>query len=324
MDRFDRIYELHKILRDRRTPISRKDLEDRLECSRATVKRIIEDMRDFLGAPIVYDRQYNGYIYGEDEGGHPYELPGLWFNASELYALLASQQLLSEAQPGLLDQQLKPLRERIDQLLQQQHLGSSAVDRILITRVAGRRVNEDVFGQVAGALLQGRRLDMTYRGRERDDSTERQVSPQRLVHYRDNWYLDAWCHLRKGLRSFAVDRIVHSTVLADKAKDLEDVELDAHFRSAYGIFSGAADKTAVLRFSAERARWVADEHWHPAQSGAYLDDGRYELRIPYHDPRELIMDVLRHGAQVEVMEPEALRRQVRETLSAALAPYGDE
>ncbi|MGB0722661.1 MAG: helix-turn-helix transcriptional regulator [Gammaproteobacteria bacterium] len=321
MDRFDRIYELHKILRDRRTPISRKALEDRLECSRATVKRIIEDMRDFLGAPIVYDRQYNGYIYGEDEGGHPYELPGLWFNASELYALLASQQLLAEAQPGLLDQQLKPLRDRIDQLLQQQHPGSGAVDRILITRVAGRQVNEDVFGQVAGALLQGRRLRVTYRGRERDDTTERTVSPQRLVHYRDNWYLDAWCHLREGLRSFAVDRVARAAVLEDKAKAMDDDALDAHFRSAYGIFSGTADKTAVLHFSAERARWVADEHWHPAQSGAYLDDGRYELRIPYHDPRELIMDVLRHGPEVEVVAPEPLRRQVRDALTAALAHY---
>jgi len=78
----------------------------------------------------------------------------------------------------------------------------------------------------------------------------------------------------------------------------------------------------VLRFSAERARWVADERWHPEQAGQFLTDGRFELRIPYRDARELIMDILRHGPEVEVVEPEVLRSAVAECLKAALAQYG--
>ena len=78
---------------------------------------------------------------------------------------------------------------------------------------------------------------------------------------------------------------------------------------------------ATLRFSRERARWVADERWHPQQSGQFLTDGRYELKIPYRDSRELVMDVLRHGAEVEVMSPEALRAEVRGALTNALGKY---
>ena len=77
-----------------------------------------------------------------------------------------------------------------------------------------------------------------------------------------------------------------------------------------------------LRFSAERARWVADERWHPEQSGQYLTDGRYELRIPYRDERELVMDIMRHGADVEVLSPDSLRNRVKALLSQALTLYG--
>ena len=88
-------------------------------------------------------------------------------------------------------------------------------------------------------------------------------------------------------------------------------ELDENFASSYGIFSGKPKDTAVLRFSAERARWVADEQWHPQQIGKFLHDGRYELQLPYADSRELIMDILKHGAEVEVILPAVLRQAVK-------------
>ncbi len=323
MDRFDRIYLLDGLLRNARYPIAGVELQRRLECSRATLCRIIEDMRDFLGAPIHYDRRYNGYQYAGEEGG-TYELPGLWFNASELHALLTIQRLLEEMQPGLLDQHLAPLKTRIEKILDRQGLGAGeTVRRIRILAMAARTVAGEHFQRVAGAVLQRKCLLVRYHGRERDAVTERKLSPQRLVHYRDNWYLDAWCHMRSALRSFALERIRDSKVLPETARDIPDAELDAYFGSAYGIFAGQPTQTAVLRFTPERARWIADERWHPQQQGRMLDDGRYELRIPYGDARELIMDILRHGSDVEVVAPEELRREVAERLRAALRIYED-
>jgi predicted DNA-binding transcriptional regulator YafY len=177
------------------------------------------------------------------------------------------------------------------------------------------------FQVLASATLQRRKLRLRYHGRGRDDLTERTVSPQRIVHYRDNWYLDAWCELRKSLRSFAVDRVKNASEMADKAKDIPEDDLNEHYASSYGIFAGKANKTAVLRFSAERARWVADERWHPEQVGQYLTDGSYELRIPYRNDRELLMDILRHGPEVVVVEPETLRKSVCERLKSALSRH---
>ena len=201
-------------MRDRRTPIARDDLTRRLECSGQTVYRLIRIMREYLGAPLEFDEQRGGYYYERNAEGGTYELPGLWFNAAELQALLVFDRLLENLDSGLL-------------------------------------------------------------GEHRDEP----------------------------------------------AREIADAELDAYLASAYGIFSGKADKTAVLRFSAERARWVADERWHPQQVGQFLTDGSYELRIPYRDERELVMDILKYGPDIEVVGPENLRKQVAEKLRKALEPY---
>ena len=323
MDRFDRIYRLHRIIRSARHPVPRKTLEEKLECSRATVNRAIEDLRDLLWAPLRYDRARNGYYYDEKHGGHPYELPGLWFNASELYALLAAQRLLAGVEPGLLDSFIAPLRKRIEHILANERLSQGdLVRRVRILSMAARATPSDSFAAVAGALMRRRRLAFVYHGRERDAATCRTVSPQRLVHYRDNWYLDAWCHTRRGLRTFSLDRIRGSRDTGEAVAEVDDERMDHHFAGAYGILSGAPRNTAVLSFTPERARWVAEERWHRDQRAVFREDGSFELSVPYDDPRELVMDVLRYGPDVEVLRPASLRREIHGRLAAALARYG--
>lgn len=319
MDRMQRIYKLHQILSGRRYPIPRSQLQDALECSRATLTRILDEMRTFFDAPIEFDKDAGGYKYSQAA----FELPGLWFTPSELFALSVAQQLLAEAQPGLLDSQLAPLKTRIDKLLGQSHLGDGELARRLrILRMAARQPDTRIFQTVAGATARRSRLGITYHGRERDQKTEREVSPQRLVHYRDNWYLDAWCHTRDALRNFALDRIHAAQVLDRPARDLPDAELDAHYTATYGLFGGPARQRAVLVFNAERARWVADERWHPDQQDRWLEDGRFERSLPYADPRELLLDLQKYGPDVEVMAPPELRQEIARRLKAAAAQYG--
>ena len=321
MDKFDRIYQLHHILAGRRTPIAFEDLKGRLGCSKATAYRLIHALEHYLGAPIERDEDPGGYRYRAAAEGRAFELPGLWFTAQELQALVVFQRLLRSLDPGLLEEHLSPLAGRLNELLEHKRLGlGEAGLRIRLLGMAARPIGE-WFQVAASGVLQRRRLRVRYHSRSRDEVTERTVSPQRLTHYRDNWYLDAWDHSSKALRIFSVDRIRHAAELDQPAQDIAERELDEHYASAYGIFSGKADKTAILRFSSERARWVADERWHPEQAGEYLDDGRYELRIPYRDSRELVMDILRHGAEVEVLGPESLREEVAGRLAAALEQY---
>ncbi len=325
MDRTERFHKIDQLLRERRaTPLA--VMMEEMEVSRATVKRDIEYMRDRLGAPIVWDASLRGYRYDSSQpGADAFSLPGLWFNASEIYALLTMDQLLSNLQPGLLGPHIEPLRRRVHALLEQgDHSRAELARRIRISPVARREVDGHIFETIASALLQRRRLNLHHYNRASDKVVERQVSPQRLLYYRDNWYLDAWCHLRKGLRSFGVDAIRQAQILEQRARDVAEKDLDAVVRAGYGIFSGPEVHKAVLRFSPEAARWVASETWHGAQKGRYDDEGFYILEIPYSVDTELIMDILRHGPQVEVLAPPQLRRKVEAQLRLALARYQEE
>jgi len=146
---------------------------------------------------------------------------------------------------------------------------------------------------------------------------ERDISPQQLVHYRDNWYVDAWCHLRREVRSFSVDAITQAEALPSAAKELDAAQLRLVMESGYGIFGGQASDWAKLKFSAERARWVQHEQWHPGQRGTLHADGSYTLELPYADDRELIGDILRHGSEVEVLSPKGLVKNIKEQLAKA-------
>jgi predicted DNA-binding transcriptional regulator YafY len=137
------------------------------------------------------------------------------------------------------------------------------------------------------------------------------------VHYRDNWYVDAWCHLRKEVRSFAVDAITDCEQLTQDAKELDSEQLRKSMQSGYGIFGGTVKDWAKLKFTPERARWVKHEEWHPDQKGHEESDGSYILEIPYSDERELAGDILKFGSGIRVLAPDALKRKVIDELEAA-------
>jgi len=321
MDRYERILTLHRMLKSARRPVPLSRIMDDLSCSRATAYRDIAFLRDALGAPIESDGENAAFHYASGEAER-FELPDLWLSSEELQALLALNELVGRTGPGILAGALAPFRSRIDRLLSDQSDGKSfPIERIRVIGYGTRRVDEATFRHVASAVLGRKRLKFDYRARSTNAATQRIVSPQRLTHYRDNWYLDAWDHSRDALRSFALDRIARAELLDAAAEDRGDTELNQHLASSYGIFSGAPKAWAIVRFSPHAARWVADEHWHSQQQGQRLKDGRYELKVPYSNSRELLMDVLKYGADAEIIAPVSLREEMKIMLQLAIGAY---
>ena len=280
MDRYERILTLHRIFKAARHPVSQERLRDELGCSRATLYRDVAFLRDALGAPLESDTERHGFSYDREEADR-FELPGLWLTSEELAALMALNELIGRSDPGVLAGALAPFKARMERLMSEHAEGAPLpVDRIRVIPYGSRKLDQRVFRVVAGAVLARKQLKFRYRARTTGADSTRTVSPQRLTHYRDNWYLDVWDHDREALRSFAVDRIVEPEQLDAAALDRDNAELDAVLASSYGIFAGAPKAWATIRFSAHAARWVADEHWHSQQKGEWLPDGRYELKVP--------------------------------------------
>jgi predicted DNA-binding transcriptional regulator YafY len=326
MDRTERFYKIEMLIRSRGS-VSFAELMEELGVSRATLKRDLEYLRERLDAPIVYDRFDNGYKLQadpRDASQVKHELPGVWFSEREIHALLTMHQLIQGLdEGGVLARHLQPLLDKLHGMLGASEGESrELMKRVKIVSPARRPVAPRHFELIGSALMRRQRVQMRYWVRSRRQQTERTVSPQRLVHYRNTWYLDAWCHSSDALRRFALDAIRDASLLEQRAKEVALKTIEAELDGGYGVFSGTKVQWALLRFSPEAAQWVAHEQWHPQQQATLHDDGSLTLRVPYADATELAMDVLRHGEQVKVLAPAALAQRVAERLGQAVRQYG--
>jgi len=322
MSDLERLHRIKYMIQARKcVPI--QDFLDELEISKATFKRDLEYLRDRMNASIVFDRAEGGYRFDKPNAGEKIELPGLWFSEKEATALVLMQHLLDNLdQGGLISSHIDPLVEIIDGILGQSKVSAKELrKRIKVFGMSARKNSLENFEEVGNALLKRQRLQIEYYSKSKDEKTSRKVSPQRLIFYRDNWYLDAYCHLREALRSFALDSITKAELLQQKTAEISEKELHENFAESYGIFSGKASQRAKLRFTPERARWVAGETWHGQQTSSFDKDGNYILEFDYNQDPELVMEILKHGSGVEVLAPVNLKKRVIEELKKNLARY---
>jgi predicted DNA-binding transcriptional regulator YafY len=322
MGDLERLHRINYMIQQRKS-VPKQDFLDTLEISEATFKRDLEYLRSRMNADIVYDRFTGGYRYKNQKDAEKTELPGLWFTEKEATALVLMQHLLSSLdQGGLIGPHIEPLTNLIDGILGGTDTSAKELrKRIKVIGIASRKNSIENFSEIGNALLKRNRLQITYYAKGKNETTEREVSPQRLIYYRDNWYLDAYCHLRKALRSFALDGISTLNNNGTKAEDISEKQLQEHFTESYGIFSGKASNRAKLKFTPERSRWVSAETWHGQQVSSFDKDGNYILEFDYDQDPELIMDILKHGSGVEVIAPTTLRKRVKEELVKTINKY---
>lgn len=257
MSEIDRLYRYKTLLSSRRA-LPREDILAALEISPATFKRDIAKLRDRLGTPIVFDRDLGGYRLDTPQDAT--ELPGFWFTQDEILALMTIQSMIEQLNPGLLGPKLKPLRQRLDDMLTHQGLDPQQLTQRVRAMSAGkRRLPLVAFETIAKATFERKQVQVKHHNRLTGETLERTLSPQQLIHYRDNWYVDAWCHLRKGVRSFSVDAIESAKILEATAKDIDLLAMRQQLDAGYGIFAGTPKDWAELKFSPMRTGWVKHE-----------------------------------------------------------------
>ena len=329
MNQLDRLYQLERLLLSRKA-LGRDALLGELEISHATLKRYLELLRDRMNVPVLYDRYSNTYAIRQpvekgQASNERQELPGVWFSQQEIIALLTMYRLIASLDAaGMLQRHLQPILQRLNTMLASTHMQAQELQRrVRIIGAARREVPSRFFELVGLALTQRQQLQVSYFTRSRNQTSDRTLSPQRLVHHRNTWYLDAWCHTSKGLKRFALDAIRAAQILDAPAKEMALSTVEKALDEGYGIYAGAKLRWATLVFTPWSAIWVAPEQWHPDQKSRTLPDGSLELKLPYTHDAELLMDVQRHGADVRVVSPVALRKKLLAGLKRAVDQYAE-
>ncbi|WP_298268680.1 YafY family protein [Geobacter sp.] len=283
-----------------------------------TAQRSIEHFRDRLGAPLEYDPSRRGYSYHDPD----FQLPVTHLTENELVALLASRKLLTDAAAGPLGDELEKVSTRLGALLSENLAGKISPERAFSFRWNGMAASDPlIFKQTVSALLSCRLLTFCYYSPLAGACTARTVEPHHMVNYMGAWHLIAWCRLRNDWRDFHLARV--------SLAHLEDETFTPRHESAwrpllddtFDIFQNRERFEVTIRFSAERARWVRDELWHPDQRLTELETGEVELTVPVSHEAEILMEVLKHGSHAEVMEPDSLRVRIRGEIERMMKKY---
>ncbi len=286
-------------------------LAAKFEISGRQASRDIAFMKDRLDAPLRYDPGHRGYDY---ENGC-YELPPVWLTEEELQALSLSLRLAA----AIPDRKIKKaLRELVAHILPARSAASAVQldpatieEKVSIKNIAYYRVPEATFHAVTAALFGDVALKIAYRSPYKNETTERTIRPLHLLCYMGSWHLIAYCGLRREMRDFAVSRILSVESCAETLPLPPDLPPSREFiRRNFGVIAGGVSLTVTLRFTPAISPLIAEQQWHEAQETSLSADGFLTMSFPVSGFAEITREILKYGADVEVVEPEELREAV--------------
>ncbi len=283
-------------------------LAENFEVSVKTAQRDIEFMRDRLNCPLCYDKNRKGYFYE----GDTFSLPLIHLSSAELSSLLIARKILQGIGGACISSELSIAIDKITSILKKNITEADIIDDAFsLQLIEYSPVPEDVFKEVLKGCLKRRSLSFTYNSPLQDEKTRRTVDPYHLFNYMGTWHLIAYCHLRKDLRDFNLFRVSDVVVTEESFSLRKDFDIKGHLNSAFGLYKGDKTKQVTLRFTPLKSRWIKGQVWHKYQKEKLLKDGSLELTFPVASYSEIMMEILKHGPDVEVIKPQSLRTLIK-------------
>jgi predicted DNA-binding transcriptional regulator YafY len=305
---YERYYWFHNQVKNNTHPNS-KHLAVKFEVSQKTAQRDIEFMRDRIGAPLEYSHVDKGYYY-TDNG---YELPPIWLNESEIVAFILAKRLATAIPDRNLKDSLSTFINKFSSRVSDK-VGfnlDDIQDKISLKNIEYYTVDESLFRKVVNALFTKRSLAIQYYSPHKDERTNRKIFPLHLLDYMGNWHLISFCTLKKRLRNFALSRIEECNYIDEKISLPTDLPpIKNYIRKNFGIFYGGKNYEVSLKFSPKTSRTVKEQIWHKRQKIKEQKDGSIILNVPVADITEIKREILKFGAEVEVLKPLRLKKEI--------------
>jgi predicted DNA-binding transcriptional regulator YafY len=293
-------------------------LGKQFEISTKTAQRDIDFMRNRLHCPLRYDKKEKGYYY-EDA---TFSLPMTYLSSIELSSLMIARKMLRDLSGGYLGEELSSILIKITSVLTR-HAGldEKMDEPFTFHMIEYSPTSEKVFRTVWEGCLKRRSLSFVYYSPAMEESRERRVDPYHLLNYMGTWHLIGYCHLRQEIRDFSLSRISEPRLLEGAFQLPVEFDFQEYFLSTFGLYKGKSKEKVTLRFSPGKSKWIKDQIWHKDQKVNHLKDGSMEISFPVSDFSEIQREVLKHGSDVEVIKPKALRRLIKSEAQAIVRKY---
>lgn len=304
--RMERIHMIHDRLKQGGRVHARELCELCGGVSERTIMRDVEFMRRSFQAPIPDPPLPDGYYYTEK-----FELAGeVMLEEGELLAFMVAQRVVEGLGGSPFAEALRQGLERISRRLARK-LPVKVEDLFQVDAGPLREVAPEVFHAVDRAVSKRLPLDLAYKAISSDEVTHRVVEPYVLKNHRGDWYLIGYCRLRKAVRTFALSRILRSSVVEGKSfKVPADFDVEAYFANALSLFTGQKAEQYSIWFSPLARRWITERRWHPSQKVEELPDGSILLHLQIAITQEVVRWILGHGEDAQAMAPPSLVAEV--------------
>ncbi|HTY87269.1 MAG TPA: WYL domain-containing protein [Candidatus Acidoferrum sp.] len=289
-----------------------------IEVATKTIHRDIEFMRDRLGLPIEYNSAKNGYAYTEEVSA----FPNLQITEGELFALIVAEKALQQYRGTNFEKPLLSAIKKMEQSLPDTiSLNLAEVEQTISFRTRAEPIlNLEIFDALAKAAARRQQIELTYRKPGQPEPEKRVVDPYHLANINGEWYLFAYDHARKDIRTFVPARMQSVKPTGKSFDRPQKFSLEQRLRDSFGVVSGEGKYEVVIRFNAHAADYIREKKWHESQQLRELKGGGVELKLKLSSLREIERWVLSWGGDARVVKPRELAAAVREAARRMLHP----
>ncbi len=311
----ERMLQIHKAIQSGSYPNS-SQLAARLEVSRKSIHRDLTFMRDRLGLPISYQGSRFGYTYTESVSS----FPTLQVTEGELFALLAAEKALQQYRGTPFEKALVSAFKKISNSLPDTVSFSWADwDATLSFRTTAEPILDlEVIDLLARAAAQQQQLFLIYRKPGRKNAEDRVVDPYHLANVNGEWFLFAYCHLRKSIRTFVPTRMRSVSLTGNRFQRPQGFSLENELKNSFGILSGDKEFVVRIRFSEAISDYIREKRWHPSQKLTELKAGGVEISLKLSSLVEVQRWILAWGGKAVPVSPPELVAGVRAAARALL------
>jgi len=287
-----------------------------IEVAAKTIHRDIEFMRDRLNLPIEFNPARNGYFYT----GEVSAFPTMQITEGELFALVVAEKALQQYRGTSFEKPLLSAIRKMEQALPDTiSLNLADVEQTISFRTRAEPILDlKIFDALAKAVAQRRQLELHYRKPGQARTEPRIVDPYHLANINGEWYLFAYDHARKDIRTFVPARIQLVTPNGMTFERSQKFSLEKRLRDSFGVHSGEGEYEVVIRFNARAADYVREKKWHQSQQLRELKGGEVELKLKLSSLAEIERWVLSWGGDAKVLKPSELAEAVRQSAEAIL------
>jgi len=311
----ERMLRIHQALQANEYP-NATSLARVVEVSTKTIQRDLEFMRDRLNLPLEYDAGRKGYYYTGEVSG----FPTMQITEGEIFALVVAEKALQQYRGTSFEKPLLSAIRKMEQALPDTiSLNLADIEQTISFRTRAEPIlNLVIFDVLAKAVSQRHQLELNYR-KPGQQVEPRIVDPYHLANINGEWFLFAYDHGRKDIRTFAPARIQSAKSTGKTFERTEKFSLEKRLRDSFGVHAGEGKFEVVIRFAPRAADFIREKKWHPSQTLRDLKDGGAELRMNLSSLAEVQRWVLSWGGDAQVLKPRELIESVRAAAQKILA-----